>query len=52
MTVVEVDKQIKLIRDLSQKIKRDPDLAKRLLDRTGMYTPTGQLKKQFRYVTS
>ena len=48
MTVVEADKQIKLIRDLSQKIKRDPDLANRLLDRTGMYTPTGQLKKQFR----
>ena len=48
MTVVEADKQIEKIRNLSRQMKNDPELAKRLLQRTGMYTPTGQLKKQFR----
>lgn len=47
MTVVEAKKQIENIRKLREQVKTDPELAKRLLDRTGMYTPTGKLKKQF-----
>jgi hypothetical protein len=48
MTAVEADREIENIRELTERAKRDPELAKRLLDRTGMYTPTGKLKKQFR----
>lgn len=47
MTIVEAKKQIENIRKLREQVKTDPELAKRLLDRTGMYTPTGKLKKQF-----
>jgi hypothetical protein len=47
MTVVEAKKQIENIRKLREQVKTDPELAKRLLTRTGMYTPTGKLKKQF-----
>lgn len=48
MTVVESRRQIEKIRKLSQDMKQNPELAKRLLQRTGMYTPTGMLKKQYR----
>lgn len=48
MTVAEADKQIENIQRLREQTKTDPELAKRLLLRTGMYTPTGKLKKQFR----
>ena len=48
MTTVEADREIENIRELRKRVKTDPELAKRLLDRTGMYTPTGKLKKQFR----
>ena len=48
MTVAEANKQIENIRKLRERVKTDPELAKRLLLRTGMYTPTGKLKKQFR----
>ncbi|QHI70130.1 hypothetical protein [Tichowtungia aerotolerans] len=48
MTAIEADREIENIRELRKRVKTDPELAKRLLDRTGMYTPTGKLKKQFR----
>lgn len=48
MTAIEADKQIEKIRRLSREMKRDPELAKRLLQRTGIYTPSGQLKAQYR----
>ncbi len=48
MTVKEADRQIKQMNVLAKEMKKDPELARRLVMRTGMYTPTGQLKKQFR----
>jgi len=48
MTAIEADKQIEKIQRLSREIKGNPDMAKRLLQQTGMYTPSGQLKKQYR----
>ena len=48
MTAVEAEKEIQHIREITKRVQHDPELAKRLLDRTGMYTPTGQLKKRFR----
>ena len=47
MTAIQAEKEIKNIQKLTERVKHDPELAKRLLDRTGMYTPTGKLKKQF-----
>lgn len=48
MTAVQAAKEIQNIQKVAERAKRDPELAKRLLLRTGMYTPTGKLKKQFR----
>jgi len=48
MTAIEATKQIEKIRKVTSEMKGNPDLAKRLLQRTGMYTPSGRLKAQYR----
>lgn len=48
MTAAEIKKEVEDIRALGRKIKGSPDKALALLQKTGMYTEKGNLKKRFR----
>lgn len=44
----EYNALMKKIKEATERAKRDPEYARKLLMLTGMYTPTGRLKKRFR----
>jgi len=48
MTASEIKKEVKDIRNLSSQIKGSPEKARELLQRTGMYTEKGNLKRRFK----
>ena len=47
MTVAEIKKEMRSIEDLSKQIKKSPEKARELLQKTGMYTNGGNLKRKF-----
>lgn len=48
MTTAEVKKQVKEMRKFRNEVRQSPELARKLLQGTGMYDKNGTLKKQFR----
>lgn len=48
MTALEINKEVKDIRKLSSQIKNSPENARELLQKTGMYTEKGNLKRRFK----
>jgi len=47
MTTREVKTQVKEMREFAQEIRKSPERAREFLHKTGMYTKSGNLKKQF-----
>lgn len=48
MTTQQIEQQIQWMRAYKLEIAKSKELALDLLVKTGMYTPTGKLKKAFR----
>ncbi len=44
----EYNALMKKIKETTERVKKDPEYAKKILMLTGMYTKTGKLKKRFR----
>lgn len=48
MTARDVDRQVKEMKKFARETSKSPEKAREFLYQTGMYTKTGNLKKQFR----
>ena len=49
MTRKEAQENIAMLDKLGDEMRRDPALAKEMLMATGMYTPTGRIKRCFQH---
>jgi hypothetical protein len=48
MTRKEAQENIAILKKVGRQLRNDPEMAKKFLASTGMYTAAGNLKKQFR----
>ena len=48
MTAIEINREVRRMREFTEEIKNSPEKAREFLSKHSMYTKNGNLKKQFR----